>query len=98
MTGVEGRSARSFAGRIVEAAGVATLLAVVAVAFADSSIVVLALPELLGEFGVSIASVAWVVTSYNLVLALAALALVRVGPPFRPRRAAAIGTTIFALA
>jgi MFS family permease len=48
----------------------------VAVAFADSSIVVLALPELYGEFDTTIPGVAWVITSYNLVLAVCALALV----------------------
>jgi predicted MFS family arabinose efflux permease len=51
------------------------LLAAVAVAFADSSIVVLALPELLGRFHASIEGVAWVVTAFNLVVAAAALAL-----------------------
>lgn len=48
----------------------------VAVAFADSSIVVLALPELYGEFDTTIEGVAWVITSYNLVLAVSALTLV----------------------
>jgi MFS family permease len=56
-------------------AGVA---AAVAIAFADSSIVVLALPELYGRFDTSIEGVAWVITSYNLVLAVVALALVLV--------------------
>ena len=50
----------------------------VAVAFADSSIVVLALPELYATFDTTIEGVAWVITSYNLVLAVAALALVLV--------------------
>ena len=48
----------------------------VAVAFADSSIVVLALPELYGAFNTSIVGVSWVITSYNLVVALCAFALV----------------------
>ncbi|MGH2637490.1 MAG: MFS transporter [Actinomycetota bacterium] len=48
----------------------------VAVAFADSSIVVLALPELYATFDTTIEGVAWVITSYNLVVAVAALALV----------------------
>jgi predicted MFS family arabinose efflux permease len=50
----------------------------VAVAFADSSIVVLALPELYGAFNTSIVGVSWVITSYNLVVALGAFALVAV--------------------
>ena len=54
----------------------APLAAAVAVAFADSSIVVLALPELYGRFNTSIEGVSWVVTAYNLAVALAALALV----------------------
>jgi MFS family permease len=49
--------------------------AAVAVAFADSSIVVLALPSIYGSFGASIVGVSWVITAYNLVVALAALAL-----------------------
>ncbi len=48
----------------------------VAVAFADSSIVVLALPELLGAFETSIEPVSWVVTSYNVAVAVVALALI----------------------
>jgi MFS family permease len=50
----------------------------VAVAFADSSIVVLALPELYATFDTTIEGVAWVITSYNVVVAVAALALVLV--------------------
>ena len=52
--------------------------AAVAVAFADSSIVVLALPDLYSRFDTSIVGVSWVITSYNLVLAVCALALVPV--------------------
>jgi MFS family permease len=55
---------------------VAVVATAVAVAFADSSIVVLALPELYGTFDTTIEGVAWVITSYNLVLALGALGLV----------------------
>ena len=51
------------------------LAVAVAVAFADSSIVVLALPELYGQFNTSIEGVSWVVTSYNLAVAVTALAL-----------------------
>ena len=52
--------------------------AAVAVAFADSSIVVLALPELYARFDTSIVGVSWVITSYNLVLAICAFVLVPV--------------------
>jgi hypothetical protein len=56
------------------------LVAAVAIAFADSSIVVLAIPELLRQYDVSINAVAWVVTGYNIALALGALALRRFDP------------------
>jgi MFS family permease len=52
--------------------------AAVAVAFADSSIVVLALPDLYARFATSIVGVSWVITSYNLVLAGCAFALIPV--------------------
>lgn len=55
---------------------VAAVAASVAVAFADSSIVVLALPTLYTEFHASLIGVSWVITSYNLVVLLAAFALV----------------------
>src|SRR5204863_4983668 len=53
----------------------APVTAAVAVAFADSSIVVLALPELYGRFDTTIEAVSWVVTAYNLAVAVTALAL-----------------------
>ena len=48
----------------------------VAIAFADSSIVVLALPNLYGRFATSIVGVSWVITAYNVVVAVGAVALV----------------------
>jgi len=45
----------------------------IGLALADSSIVTLALPDVLREFDVEITTVAWVLTSYNLVLALTAV-------------------------
>ena len=53
----------------------AALTAAVAVAFADSSIVVLALPELYGRFNTTIEGVSWVVTAYNAAVAVTALLL-----------------------
>lgn len=49
------------------------LAAAVALVLADSSVVVLALPNVLGTFSTSIARVAWVLVAFNLVLALAAV-------------------------
>src|SRR5947208_5728601 len=54
----------------------APIAAAVAIAFADSSIVVLALPQLYGRFHTSIEGVSWVLTAYNVAVAVAALALV----------------------
>ena len=48
------------AGRI--AAGL--LLAAVALAFADASIVVLALPPIYGELGTSVEGTSWIITTY----------------------------------
>jgi predicted MFS family arabinose efflux permease len=77
---------------------VGALLATVAIAFADSSIVVLALPDLLGQFDVSITEVAWVVTAYNLALAVVAFALVRFAPRAGGKRLVLAGAATFLLA
>jgi MFS family permease len=75
------------------------LLGAVAVAFADSSIVVLALPDLLRQFDVSITSVAWVVSAYNVALAVVALAYTRIRPSrFPAARAAGLGSLVFFIA
>jgi MFS family permease len=55
---------------------VGLLLVLVGFAFADSSIVVLALPELLRQFRPTVTEVGWVITSYNIALAVVALAVV----------------------
>ncbi|HZT46140.1 MAG TPA: MFS transporter [Gaiellaceae bacterium] len=70
------------------------MAASVAVAFADSSIVVLALPDLYGAFDTTIVGVSLVITSYNLVVAVVAavVAFTRVDA----RRAAQIGLVLFA--
>ena len=67
----------------------------VAVAFADSSIVVLALPEIYVDFNTSIPGVSWVITGYNLVVALAAFALLPVTRLVRPPLLALAGIVIF---
>jgi MFS family permease len=63
-------------GRLANGATLAAALAAIGIAFADSSIVVIALPDVLRRFDASINGVAWVVTAYNLALALGSLALV----------------------
>ena len=67
----------------------------VGVAFADSSIVVLALPELYARFDTTIEGVAWVITSYNLVVAVCALALVLVVHRARAHVVLAVGSLVF---
>ena len=70
----------------------------VAIAFADSSIVVLALPELYGRFDTTIEGVSWVVTAYNASVALVALALVFVVHRWRASRVLAGGLSVFVVA
>lgn len=67
----------------------------IGLALADSSIVTLALPEILGQFDVSITSVAWVLTSFNLVLAVFAVPAAYVARR-RPRAAFGVGALTFA--
>ena len=67
----------------------------IGLALADSSVVTLALPDILRQFDVEIAEVAWVLTSYNLVLALAAVPAAYVARR-HPVPAYALGTVVFA--
>jgi len=73
----------------------APLAAAVAVAFADSSIVVLALPDLYGRFQTTIEGVSWVVTAYNAAVAATALVLVLLVHRFRAAWVLAGGLTLF---
>lgn len=67
----------------------------VAVAFADSSIVVLALPALYTDFRTSLIGVSWVITSYNLVVFAAAFALVPFTRRLHPREVTRAGLALF---
>jgi MFS family permease len=69
----------------------------IGLALADSSIVTLALPEILRAFDVSIATVAWTLTSFNLAFALLAVPAAFVARR-RPRGAFVFGIVVFALA
>jgi MFS family permease len=73
---------------------VAVALAV-GVAFADSSIVVLALPDIYIDFGTSIPGVSWVITAYNLVVAVAAFALLPATRRVRPLALGVVGIAVF---
>jgi MFS family permease len=75
---------------------VAALALAVGLVLADSSIVVLALPEIYRELDASVAAVSWVLVSFNLVMALAAVPAAHVARRLGPGRAAAIGLAVFA--
>ena len=63
---------------------------------ADSSVVVLALPQIYRELDTSVAGVTWVLVSFNLVMALAAVPAALVARRVGPGRAAAVGLAVFA--
>jgi MFS family permease len=63
---------------------------------ADSSVVVLALPDIYRELDTSVAGVTWVLVSFNLVMALAAVPAALLARRLGPGRCAAIGLAIFA--
>jgi MFS family permease len=67
----------------------------IGLALADSSVVTLALPDILRQFDVEIPQVAWVLTAYNLGLALAAVPAAYAARR-HPRAAYALGTVVFA--
>jgi MFS family permease len=69
----------------------------IGMALADSSIVTLALPDVLREFDVGITTVAWVLTSFNLVLAVLAVPAAYVARR-RPWEAYVAGALVFAAA
>jgi MFS family permease len=69
----------------------------VGIVLADSSIVTIALPEILAQYDVEIATLAWVLTSFNLALALAALPAALVARR-RPAPVFGLGIVVFAAA
>ena len=74
---------------------VGLVVVAVAVAFADSSIVVLALPELYARFHATIEGVSWVVTAYNAAVAVVALVLVLFVHRMRAVTVLAVGLVTF---
>ena len=73
------------------------LLLAVATALADSSVVTLALPDILRQFDVQIGEVARVLTSYNAILAVGAVPAAYIARR-QPRAVAAVGITVFGVA
>jgi MFS family permease len=74
-----------------------SLALTVAVVLADSSIVTLALPSILSEYGTTVFGVSWVLTAFNLILALTVLPAVRIARS-RPRSGWAAGLGLFVAA
>jgi MFS family permease len=68
----------------------------VGLVLADSSVVVLALPDIYRDLGTSVSGVTWVLVAFNLVLALAAVPASMLARRAGPGRAAAIGLAVFA--
>jgi MFS family permease len=74
---------------------VAAVAAAVGVAFADSSIVVLALPELYVDLQTSVVGISWVITAYNLVVFVASALLLALIRRLRPERLVLSGLVLF---
>lgn len=82
-------------GRPDRALGAALALAV-GLVLADSSVVVLALPDIYRELDTTVSGVTWVLISFNLVLALAALPAAHLARRAGAGRVAALGLAVFA--
>jgi len=77
---------------------VALLSLAVGIVLADSAIVTLALPSILRQFDAEVGEVAWVLISFNLALALAAVPAARVCLRGDPAVSGALGLVVFAAA
>lgn len=87
-----------FAGRHRDRLLVAVVALAVALAVADSSVVVLALPALYGAFDVSIVTVSWTITAYNLAIVVGALGVLWFARRARGHVLAGLGLAVFAVA
>ncbi len=76
----------------------AALAVAVGLVLADSSVVVLALPEIYRELDVSVTAVAWVLIAFNLVLAAAAIPAALAARALGPARLTVAGLVVFSLA
>ena len=81
---------------MAESTGRTALAAAVGLVLADSSVVVLALPEIYRELDVSVTAVTWVLIAFNLVLALAAVPAAHAAGALGPARLTAAGLVLFA--
>jgi predicted MFS family arabinose efflux permease len=89
------RPARGLSGRLWQNV---TVRLAVALAFADASIVVLALPEIVPRLHTSISHVTWVIMAYNQALIVTALAVIPFARRLEWRRALIAGLVLFGLA
>src|SRR3954454_17829991 len=78
--------------------GVVLLVGAVGLAFADASVVALALPDLYGEFDTSIVGVSWVLTTYALAVAVTAVPVALLHRRARPLALVVAGAVVFAVA
>ena len=78
-------------------AGLSIRLAI-ALAFADASVAVLALPQIVERLHTSISHVTWVITAYNLALIASTVVMVPFADGLASRRALVSGLVIFGLA
>ena len=76
----------------------AALVVAVALAFADASVVALALPELYDALDTSIVGVSWILTAYAVAVAVVAVALAALRGRIAPRRLVGVGAALFAAA
>ena len=74
------------------------LIGAIGLAFADASVVALALPDLYGEFDTSIVGVSWVLTTYALAVALTAVPVALLHRRLRPLPLVLVGIAVFATA
>jgi MFS family permease len=74
------------------------LVTAVALAFADASVVALALPDLYAEFDTTIVGVSWVLTSYALAVAVAAVPVALLHRRLRPLPLVVAGIGVFTVA
>ncbi len=74
------------------------LATAVGLVLADSSVVVLALPDIYRELDVSVSAVIWVLIAFNLVLAVAAVPAALAAGRIGPARLTAAGLMVFAAA
>lgn len=76
----------------------AFLIGAVGLAFADASVVALALPDLYAEFDTSIVGVSWVLTTYALTVAVVAVPVAMFHRRIRPLALVVAGIVVFAAA